>query len=129
MPEEAKSNVVPIDPSVTLELLDPKVRAALEEKYGPVVAVKTIAGVFAFRVARRQEYDRYSALLFNEKTRPKAGETLCLMCCVHPSADSFNAGLDRFPGISTTCINPLLEHCGFDTEAAVGKSGSGLAGT
>lgn len=130
MPEEAtKSNVVPIDPSVTLDLLDPKERAALEAVHGPVVAVKTLAGVFAFRIARRQEYDRYNSLLFNEKTRPKAGEALCLMCVVWPNQAAFNAGVDRFPAIVTTCANPLLEHCGLDTEAAVGKSGSGLAGT
>ncbi len=132
MPDESaasKSNVVPIDASVTLDLIDPKVRAELEAAHGPVIAVKTVGGVFAFRIARRQEYDRYNALLFNEKTRPKAGEALCMMCIVWPNQVAFNSAVDRFPGIITTCVNPLLEHCGLDTEAAVGKSGSGLAVT
>ena len=113
--------------NVPVELIPKDQLGALADKYGPICAVRTRAGVFGFRVAKRGEYDRYTAMIHNEKQRPKAAEYLVRACVIYPGADergalaTLDTALERLPGITMTCANPLIEHCGFDTEAEVGK--------
>jgi len=116
-------------PNVTelLNLLPPGVFDELKAKHGDIIAVKTKAGVFAFRTAKRGEYARFNDMLYNEKQRSKASEFLIRTCVVYPgneqvsSVAALDAAIDRYPGIIVTCSNPLVEACGLDTEAEVGK--------
>lgn len=116
------------DPKPSVDLIPKDQLDSLTAKYGPVCAVKTRAGVFGFRVAKRGEYDRYTAMIYQDKARPKATEYLTRACVVWPGNEPsaalalFDAAIDRLPGIIMTCGNHLIEHCGFDSEAEVGKA-------
>lgn len=122
------AEVLKMNPASPLPSLLPKeVFDDLKAKYGEVVAVETKAGVFAFRPARRAEYDRFNSMLYNEKQRSKASEFLVRTCVVYPGVDqaaavaALDAAIDRYPGIIVTCGNPLTELCGLDAEANTGK--------
>ena len=106
------------------DLLTGEQRAKLEAEHGEILAVKTRSGVAVFRVFSRQEYQAYNAQLIDEKKRAGAFSALVNTCVVQPSKEEFTRWLDKYPGIVTTCINPLLEFGGFSTEAATKKYGS-----
>lgn len=86
-----------------------------------VIAVMTLVGPVAFRGPTSVEYARYQSVLFDQKERPKAGEILCRMCVVIPDRETFGVMITKKPGIVSTCVNPILELAGVDTEAAVKK--------
>jgi hypothetical protein len=106
------------------DLLPEGVRAKLTADHGEVMAVKTRAGVAAFRVFKSQEYARYSDMIMNEKQRGQAGRSLVLSCCVYPDKQTFLAWLDKYPAIELTCTPPLLKFGGFEAEATQKNYGS-----
>ncbi len=106
------------------ELLSEKEREELESKYGELTAVKTKAGVAVFRCFKRAEYARYNKLLFEDKTRPQAFEALVCACVIKPSAEIFQGWLDKYPAITETCLNHVLELGGADKDAAAKKYGT-----
>ena len=106
------------------ELLSEKEREELEAKYGEITAVKTKSGVAVFRCFKRAEYARYNKLLFEEKTRPQAFEALVCACVVKPDAATFQGWLDKYAGITQTCLNAVLELGGVDADAQTKKYGT-----
>lgn len=93
----------------------------LQDKYGEIAVVKTVLGPVAFRSCKRAEYERYNSLLFDDKKRPKAFESLVKTCVVYPDANTFESYLDKKPGIVSTCLNAVLELSGVETEAETKK--------
>jgi hypothetical protein len=61
------------------------------------------------------------ATLLDAKERANAGKLLALMCVVFPERNVFAQYIADKPGIVVTCVNPLLELAGVDTEASVKK--------
>jgi hypothetical protein len=124
--DENKTPSLSLDggPAAIVELLSESERKALEEKHGEVTAVKTKAGVAVFRRFTRGEYALYNKYLFDEKTRPQAFEALVSTCVVQPEASAFQAWLNKYPGITQTCLNAVLELGGVDTEAQTKKYGT-----
>ena len=106
------------------EMLSDEQIAALEKEYGEIVVVATKVGPCAFRVPRKKEYDRYKSTLFKEATRSAAPELLVKMCVVYPSAAEFEAMVDKAPAIVDTCVSPVLELAGMNSEADTKKSGT-----
>lgn len=106
------------------DLLGEELRKKLELEHGEVVAVQTKAGVAAFRVFKKGEYDRYNRALMDEKTRADAFSLLVRTCVVHPDATTFTAWVDKYPAIVTTCISHVLELGGLNAEAEAKKYGS-----
>lgn len=102
--------------------LDKDTIAKLEAEHGELVIVSTAMGDCAFRCAKPAEFDRYTALIFSEKTRPKAAEMIVRACRVYPSAAEFDNYLAKKPGIVTTCAGHVLEHSGVESEPDVKKS-------
>jgi hypothetical protein len=96
----------------------------LTADHGECIAVRTKAGVAAFRIFKKAEYDRFNRLLGDEKTRAQAFEMLVFACVVHPVPDVFRSWVERYPAIVTTCINPLLEFGGTSAEVETKKYGS-----
>lgn len=107
-----------------VEVLPPQLMAELEKKHGEIVAVRTAAGPAAFRVFKRQEYQRFNQMLVDDKKKHMALEFIALACCVYPDQPQFQAMVDRKPGIIASCANAVLEHGGVDGEPVVGKSPS-----
>lgn len=99
------------------DLLPEGVRAKLVAEHGEVLAVKTRAGVAAFRVFKGPEYARYSDMILDEKKRGSASKQLVLSCCVYPDKPTFLSWLDKYPAIELTCMPPLLKFGGFEVEA------------
>lgn len=106
------------------DLLGEELRKKLEADHGEIVAVQTKPGVAAFRVFKKAEYDRYNRALMDEKTRADAFSLLVRTCVVHPEASNFNAWVDKYPAIVTTCISHVLELGGLNAEAEAKKYGS-----
>ena len=106
------------------DLLPKETREKLEAAHGEIVAVETKCGVAAFRVFKGPEYDRYNKMIFDEKQRPTAFRALVATCCVYPEGATFQAWLDRYPGITQTCLNHVLELGGVNAEAEAKKYGS-----
>ncbi len=103
------------------ELLTDVESAKLKSEHGEFTAVRTKKGVAAFRSPSRGEYARYNALLFDEKTRAKAFEALVCQCVVLPSRATFEAWLEKSPGITQTCLDAVLKLAGVDTDAQTKK--------
>lgn len=103
------------------DLLSESEASKLKEQYGEVTAVRTKKGVAVFRAPNRGEYARYNQFLFDEKTRAKAFEFLALTCVVSPSRQTFEAWLDKAPGITQTCLDAVLKLAGVETEAETKK--------
>lgn len=106
------------------DLLGEELRKKLESEHGEIVAVQTKAGVAAFRVFKKAEYDRYNRLFFDEKTRSQSFEVIVKACCVHPDPPTFTAWVDKRPGIVTTCLNHVMDLGGVSTDAESKKYGS-----
>lgn len=115
------------DDKPVTEVLPAAKMAELEKVHGEVVAVKTAAGPAAFRVFKRQEYQRFNSMLVDDKKKHMALEYIALACCVYPSPEQFQAMVDRKPGIIASCANAVLEHGGVDGDPVVGKSPSASA--
>lgn len=107
-----------------LDLLPKEVRAKLESEHGEIVAVQTKAGVAAFRVFRGGDYDLFNKRILDDKQRGSAAKPLVLSCVVYPDPQTFLAWCDKYPGIVTTCLNPVLELGGVNSEAETKKYGS-----
>jgi hypothetical protein len=107
------------------DLLPKELREKLEAAHGEIVAVETKAGVAAFKVFNAAAYDRYNKMIFDEKQRPMAFRALVLTCCVHPESALFQQWLDKYPGITQTCLAHVLELGGVNAEAEAKKYGSG----
>lgn len=103
------------------DLLSEAEASKLKTEHGEITAVQTKKGVAAFRSPTRGEYARYNQYLFDEKTRSKAFESLVLQCVVSPSRQTFEAWLDKSPGITQTCLDAVLKLAGVDTEAQTKK--------
>lgn len=110
------------DDKPVIEVLPAKTMAELEAKHGEIVAVKTACGPAAFRVCKRQEYQRFNSMLVDDKKKHMALEFLAVACCVFPSQEQFQSMLERKPGIIAACANAVLEHSGVDGDPIVGKS-------
>lgn len=106
------------------DLLGEELRKKLEADHGEIVAVQTKSGVAAFRVFTKGEYDAYNKILIDEKRRPEAFGLLVRTCVVHPDKATFNAWVDKYPAIVTTCISHVLELGGLNAEAEAKKYGS-----
>jgi hypothetical protein len=106
------------------ELLGTELCQRLEKEHGEILAIKTRAGVAAFKVFSKGDYDRYTDLLMKEGTRAKAFSHIVFASRIHPEAQVFMGWVDKYPGIITTCANPVLEFGGVDTEATTKKYGS-----
>ena len=103
------------------ELLAKELRDKLEKEHGEILAIKTRAGVVVFKVFSKGDYDRYTDLLMKEGTRAKAFSHIVFASRIHPEAQAFMNWVDKYPGIITTCANPVLEFGGVETEAATKK--------
>lgn len=107
--------------AVEPELLSDSEAQELSKKHGEFAAVKTKAGVAVFRGATRAEYAKYNTALFDEKSRSHAFEVLVTLCVIKPDRQTFQTWLDRYPGITQTCLNAVLEATGVDAEAQTKK--------
>ena len=106
------------------ELLGAELRKKLEAEHGEVIAVKTRGGVAAFKVLTGGDYDRYTDLFMEPKTRRQAMKHAVLAARVYPDVGTFQSWVDKYPGIVMTCFNPVVEFAGVETEAATKKYGS-----
>lgn len=113
---------MPMDQDLPQDVAD-----KLTEQFGEFVVVPTKSGPAAFRVATLPEFQRYQALIVDEKTRSKASEIFARQCCVYPDAKGFDAMLVKYPGIISGCANACLELSGFEAEPQVKKFVRGSA--
>ena len=109
------------EPAKIDELLTDAEATKLRAEHGEFTAVRTKVGVAAFRCYTRQEYARYNSLIFDEKKRPQAFEALVAACVIKPDKATFQAWLDKAPGITETCLNAVLELGGVERDAQTKK--------
>ncbi len=113
--------------SNAVDLLEPHVRAELEAKYPDgFVAVKTICGVACHRPLNEGEYDRYQAMLFDEKMRSKSNKVVAFGTLIHPKTEVFQTWVKTKPGIIGTCANAALELTGFESDPLTKKYGANV---
>ena len=82
------------------------------EKHGAIGVVDTIGGLAIFRRPKPAEYERHLALLFDEKSRPKAAGFLARACVVYPAREAFDAWCTEYPGIPIACADVLSDLAG-----------------
>lgn len=108
-------------PEVGEELISEAEAQQLRAKHGEFTVVKTKQGVVALRCPSRAEYQRYNALIFDEKKRPQAFEALVTTCIVKPDSKTYLSWLEKSPGITETCLNAVLELAGVEKDAQTKK--------
>lgn len=106
------------------DLLPKEIREKLEAAHGEIVAVETRAGVAAFRIFKRAEFQRYQQMLFDDKQKSAATDQLVLTCCVHPDRNTFLGWLDKYPAIASSCASAVLDLGGYKAEAESKKYGT-----
>lgn len=109
------------EPTKIDDLLTEAEASKLRAEHGEFTAVRTKVGVAAFRCYTRQEYARYNSLIWDEKKRPQAFEALVSACVIKPDKVTFQAWLDKAPGIVDTCLTAVLELGGVDKDAQTKK--------
>lgn len=89
--------------------LDAAKLAELEAAHGELVVCPTKACVCVFRLPKGAEYERFLGGLLDERKeqKVKAGKILAIATAVHPDRATFQAAIDRYPGIPSACMKPI----------------------
>lgn len=117
----ALAELDPDDPDIIPAALE----AELVAKHGQdLTAIRTSAGAVVMKKVSKQEYAEYRSRLFDEKTRPAAGEFLSRLACVWPDKRTVGAMIDAFPGITAKMVEVASELVGADASAPKKKLGT-----
>lgn len=92
--------------------MDERIIDEVKQKHGEVFLVAHAGREFLFRRATRGEWKRFRTAIFDERKRADALEQLVRSVIVHPSAEDFDAMLEKFPALGETIGEQVTEVAG-----------------
>jgi hypothetical protein len=101
--------------------IDKSIIEGLKAEHGDVYLLEAKEESVVVTVPTRPQYRRFIEAAGKDNKRPHAMETLCRECVVYPNAETFDALLEKKPGLAATFSAKLLELAGVEDEAAAKK--------